>query len=67
MKHHIQGIDKSPGDDSMMVETCGRIIELWTYGPRGGYRGFIVLDRDEFRNLLQDLLKDESLTRKEAI
>lgn len=58
VKHHIIAMG---GDDSMTVETRGRTVEVWTFGPRGGVKGFVVLDRDEFGNLLRELLDDEAL------
>lgn len=58
VKYHIVAMG---GDDSMTVETRGHTVEVWTFGPRGGVKGFVVLDKDEFRNLLQALLRDEAL------
>lgn len=62
MKHTIKS-NESPisADDLLQIETTENGIDVTTYGPRGGIHGFIVLDRDEFKNLLENMLWDTTL------
>lgn len=63
MKHHITGNGWPMSDHDMIVETCGQTVEVVTFGVRGGIKGFIVLNRDEFQNLLEELSEDETLKK----
>lgn len=65
MKHiiHRKNDPQIPMNYDAMAEfnIIGSETILTTYGPRGGTRGYICLDKYELRSLIQDMLFDTAL------
>lgn len=67
MKHAIISNESLISADSLLeINIIGGEVEVATYGPRGGIHSFIVLDREEFKNMIEDCIFDLSLYNYEA-
>lgn len=58
--HPSPNLHGDASDDLLRIEVwyCGQNVSIKTYGQRGAVRGNIVVDRDELRALLKDVLKE---------
>ena len=65
MTYRINRTETLLGDNSMVTKIFGNVVEIGIFGPLGGIKGFIVLDRLEFKSYLLRLMQDKAFEQEE--